>query len=285
MGQMREKMLAKMKTCGVAENTQRTYMSAMKMYVRHYNQSPEKLSVEEIQKYHLYLIEERKLCAASVNVHMGAIKFFYQMCLKKEFQYGDIPKLKEIKKVPIVLSQEEICKLLGVITNIKHKALVAMLYASGLRSFEALELKAEDILSDRMLIYVRRGKGGKNRYTLLSHALLKLLRQYWVENKNDKSQWLFPGQAATEPMSYSGLRTVFQKAKKKAGLTTKASVHNLRHSFATHLLEMGTDIRIIQDLLGHATLNSTMIYTRVARTRLSDIRNPLDAINEKVNLI
>jgi integrase/recombinase XerD len=282
MGQFKEKMIRSLKTSGMSIYTQKAYLSAMRFFIGYYMKSPDQLGLEEIQKYHLHLIEDKNLSPKTINVYMAGVKFFYEMCLKREFKYGDIPRMKAPRTVPEILSQDEICKLINGAKKIKHKAVIATMYAGGLRAHEVLHLTHHDIDSNRMMIHVKKGKRSKERYTLLSESVLKLLRQYWVEDKGDKSLWLFPGQDPKEPMSYSGLRSFFQKAKKRAGLKSKASVHNLRHAFATHLLEMGVNIRLIQILLGHGCLSTTAIYTRVAKSSFSEIKNPLDVVGSKL---
>ena len=282
MGLFKDKMIRSLKTSGMSIYTQRAYLAAMRFFVGYYMKSPDQLGLEEIQKYHLYLVENKKLSPKTINVYMAGVKFFYEMCLNREFRYGEIPRMKVKRTVPEILSQDEICKLINCAKKIKHKAVIAILYAGGLRAHEALHLTSHDIDSNRMLIHVREGKRSKERYTLLSQSVLKLLRKYWVEDKSDKSLWLFPSHDPKKPMSYSGLRSFFQKTKKRAGLKSKATVHNLRHAFATHLLEMGVNIRLIQVLLGHGCLSTTAIYTRVAKSSFSEIQNPLDVVGSKL---
>jgi len=195
-----------------------------------------------------------------------------------------MPRVKRRKKLPVVLSPDEVVALLNATSNLKHLTMLTTMYAAGLRSFEVVNLKAEDIDSKRMIIHVREGKGKKARLVMLSESLLRSLRNYWVKwSHEDKTSWIFPGAHDNSvPYSRHSIRRVYREAKEKAGIKKPGGSHVLRHSFATHLLELGVDLRIIQLMLGHAVISSTTIYTHVRQDCYRQIKNPLDMISGKI---
>ena len=282
MGQLKEKLRRDLITRGFSTETERAYLSAMQAFVVFQKKSPDLLKPEDIQRYHLYLIQEKKFSASTVNVHMAAIRFFYWETLGVNWDPNIIPFTKVTRKVPIILDPQEVADIFNSIKNIKHKALLMTLYSAGLRTNEAINLKAEDIDSKRMLIHIREGKGNKQRYSMLSKTLLQILRRYWVENKGVKKHWLFPGRDCTQHVDRSLLGLVFKKAQKRIHIKKNVNVHSLRHGFATHLLEMGVNLRVIQALLGHSCISSTTIYTRVQKDIFEEIRNPLDEMASKL---
>ncbi len=281
MGLLQEKMRGDIRLRGLSRLTEKAYIESMKAFVRHFGISPHKLDLDCIRQYQLHLIH-RGLSPASVNRYMAAIKFFYLVTLHKNWREDSIPWMKQKKKVPIILSQDEVALILNHASPLKYKAILTVIYSAGLRISEARHMTASDIDSGRMLIHVRFGKGLKERYTCLSLTTLHLLRRYWVECKQDKSTWLFPSSNRKEPISSSSINKMFNLAVEKAGIQKRVVVHSMRHAFATHLLEKGVDIRIIQCLLGHSVISSTVAYTHVRDPRALGIESPIESIASKL---
>jgi site-specific recombinase XerD len=233
------------------------------------------ISPEQINRYILHLIKSEGLSGSLQNQVINALKFYYEKVLKREKLHLDIERPKKSRILPNVLSTREIETILNQIDNIKHKCLIALIYSSGLRRSEVLSLKINDVDSGRMLIKIRNSKGNKDRYSILSKNVLNLLREYYQEYK--PNIWLFEGQKGFQ-YSATSVQKVFQVAVKKAKLNKTVSLHTLRHSFATHLLEQGVDLRYIQTLLGHQSSKTTEIYTHVSTNNFSKIKNPLDDV-------
>ena len=210
------------------------------------------------------------------NQSVGALRFFYGVTLHKSWDIGRIPYQKTRRKLPVVLSQQEVAAILDALTNLKHRAILATVYAAGLRVSEVVALRVSDIDSQRMMLRIEQGKGRKDRYGMLSERLLTVLREYWKSTR--PQDWLFPGQTPPRHLTRSSVERVFHKAREAAGITKKVSVHTLRHSFATHLLESGVNLRKIQILLGHTSLRSTQVYTHVASDFLDETPCPLDLL-------
>jgi site-specific recombinase XerD len=261
---------------GFSRSTQQCYLARMKAMVRFFMRPPDELSLEDIHTYQLYLTRDRKVCWAAFNQSVSAIRFFYGVTLNKDWDIQRIPYQKTGRKLPVVLSPEEVSKLFEVVTNLKHRAILMTAYAGGLRVSEVTHLRVSDVDGQRMMLRVEQGKGRQDRYVMLSHKLLAVLREYRKAYKT--RHWLFAGQNSERPLTRASVHKFFHKARLKAGITKKVSVHGLRHSFATHLLESGVNIRKIQLLLGHRSLQSTQIYTHVARDYLEDTPSPLDIL-------
>jgi len=260
----------------LTENTQRSYLRIIRQFSEYFNRSPEELGTEELREYLLHLKRDKKQAAKTLNVAYSALKFFYHNVLDRPWEISPVPRVKLDKKLPVVLSTEEIKRLLTVIRNIKHKALLTVIYSAGLRTSEAANLKVSDIDSSRMQIRIQNSKGAKDRYTILSETALRILRQYWKINR--PQEWLFPGRFGDKPIGFRGISFIFNQYKKRAGITKAATVHSLRHSFATHLLENGADLYHIQLLLGHSSPKTTTVYLHVRRVDLQKIASPLDVI-------
>lgn len=276
MTELKEKMKIDMELRGYSPITIKHYIGQVSMLARYFNKSPEVLGVEEIRKYLHYCIMERHLNEGTVSTIYSALKFFYEKTLEREWKAEKIVRIKERRKLPPILSRSEVKSIFDAVNNLKHKAILMTIYAAGLRVSEAANLKISDIDSKNMQIFIREGKGKKDRYTLLSKANLEILREYW--RRYQPKTYLFPGQNPEGPISVRSIEKVFTAAKEKAGIKKKVSVHTLRHSFATHLLEAGTDICYIQRLLGHTSINTTTIYLHLRRMDLLDITSPLDAL-------
>lgn len=276
MGEFRERMERDMEIRGFSPHTQSCYLSRVRDFVRYHMQRPDELTLEDIHAYQLYLTRERKVSWSVFNQAVGALRFFYGVTLEKDWDLQRIPYQKKRRKLPVVLSPEEVSALLDALENLKHRALLMTTYAAGLRVSEVVALRVGDIDSQRMMLRIEQGKGRKDRYVMLSEKLLGVLREYWKTSRSE--HWLFPGQIPGRHLTRSSVELVFHKARKVAGITKKVSVHSLRHSFATHLLENGVNIRKIQVLLGHTSLRSTQVYTHVARDTLENTPSPLDLL-------
>ena len=278
MTPLQQKMIKTMQLRNLAEGTQKNYLLAVKCLARHYHLSPDKITKEMIEDYLLYLRNEKHYNIGSRGVIVSGLKFFYRYVSDKpvsfEFSFG-----RKNRKLPTVLTQKQVIKLINAASNLKHRVLLMTAYSAGLRSKELRALKPEHIDSQRRLIKVVNGKGGKDRYTVLSKKLLKALRQYYKTCKPET--YLFPSSYKPrrgQPLCYTAVNTIYNNARKKAGIKKGAGIHTLRHTFATHLLEAGYDIRRIQVLMGHSRLSTTMIYLHVSQKTLSQIPSPLDLI-------
>jgi site-specific recombinase XerD len=253
------------------------YLASMVRFVRHYGRSPVEMGEEEIRNYLHFLMKERKVSQSSINQAYSAMKFFYETTIGRQWNGIRIPRLKNRKRLPVVLSKQEVVSLLEGLSNRKHRAILAIIYSGGLRVGEATRLKIRDIDSKRMMIRVRAGKGNKDRYTLLGKRALVELRGYFLADR--PVEWLFPGRDPAKPISVSSVERVFKQVLNRAGIKKKATVHTLRHSFATHLLESGTDLYYIQRLLGHRSANTTAIYLHIAGKDLAGIKSPVDLLD------
>ncbi len=276
MTPLRQKMINDMKLRRFAPNTQQAYVSAVAGLANYFNQSPVELSEENVQRYLLYLMEERKLAWSSCNVAVSALRFFYEVTLADFSKKMSIPPAKTQSKLPQVLSRNEVQRLFDTTTNLKHRTLLMTTYAAGLRVSEVVLLKPVHIESDRMMIRVDDGKGNKDRYTLLSPLLLAQLRLYWKTYL--PKIWLFPAKDPNQPMPRGSAQKIYYTAKRRAGITRGHGIHTLRHCFATYLLEAGTDPRKIQVLMGHKNIATTMVYLKVTTKALCALNSSLDLL-------
>jgi|tagenome__1003787_1003787.scaffolds.fasta_scaffold20915292_2 integrase/recombinase XerD len=276
MSKLRCRLEEELRLRGYSEVTRRIYVRAVRKFVEFHGRSPQRLGAEEIRSYLLHLTTEKQWSRSGVDQAICALKFFYTQVLERPFEVSKVHYPKRKKKLPVFLSEEEVLRLLSSASNLKHQALLMTLYASGLRLSEALGLQPTDIDSSMMRIHVREGKGGKERYTVLSARLLETLRSYFRQYRPQR--WLFCGETQGEPMSPRTAQKIVGTAARQAGLTKRVSPHVLRHSFATHLLERGTSLVYIQALLGHQSLKSTVIYTHVSQPALSKVPSPLDSL-------
>lgn len=276
MSRLREKMQKDLQIKGYSVSTQRAYLKHTEKYAEHFNKSPDKLGTDEIKEYLNYLIITKKVSHSYIKTVYSALKFFYEVTLQKDWNMKQIPRSKKPSKLPVVLSKSEVNDIFKVITNMKHRTILITIYATGLRVSEAANLKILDIDSRNMQIKVVQGKGKKDRYTLLSPKNLAVLRDYW--KYYHPKEWLFPGNSIDKPISTRTIQKFFKTARIKAGIKKEATVHTLRHSFATHLVEAGTSIYHIQQLMGHTNSKSTSIYIHLTRKDLLQITSPFDSM-------
>jgi site-specific recombinase XerD len=274
-------MTEDMQVRNLALNTQTSYVQQVSLFARHFNKSPEVLGPEEIRAYQVYLTNEKKLAPSSVLIAVAALRFLYKVSLKREWPFDEvIPAPKKPQKLPVVLSPEEVLEFLRCVGNMKHRTILTTCYAAGLRISEAIQLKPTHIDSKRMVIRVEQGKGQKDRYTMLSPKLLEALRLYWQEGR--PKTWLFEGDVPSKPIDRSAVEQACQKAHRLSGIRKPITPHSLRHAFAVHLLESGTDVRKIQLLLGHRSLATTARYLRIATSKVCSTSSPLDLLPRPV---
>jgi len=277
MTALRQRMIGDMKLRNFADTTIQTYTRVVEDFARFFHRSPDRLGPEHVRRYLLHAIEDKKLAWTTYQVYRAALKFFYTKTLKQPWFDLEVPKPKVRRKLPRVLSQEEIAAALNATTNLKHRAVLATLYGAGLRRAEVRTLKVSDVDSKRMVIHVREGKGQIPRDVTLSPKLLELLRVYWQWRK--PKNWLFPSARYPDrPIDLSGIFGICEDAAKRVGLGKRLAPHVLRHSYATHMLEAGTDLRVIQLLLGHADLETTARYLHVSKRTLAATASPLDSL-------
>ena len=256
-------------------NTIKSYTEALGVFFQfHSNKAPEKLEIEDIIHFNTGYILRKNLSASYQNQVINAIKLFYRNRFKRFMNLDNIQRPRREKRLPNVLSKQEIKAILEAPTNLKHRALLSLIYACGLRRSEVLNLTLKDVLSDRNLLFIRQSKGKKDRVVPISHKIIEMLRDYYKAFK--PKTWLFEGQYTGEQYSERSLQLVLKQALQKAGNKKPVSLHWLRHSYATHLLESGTDLRYIQELLGHSSSRTTEIYTHVSTQNLQQIRYPFD---------
>ncbi len=267
--------LEKLEQKRYSESTINSYVAYFKDFLHYFeSQQPEQILAEAINAYLLDLIRNKGISASQQNIHISAIKFYYEKVLGRPKENYQIDRPRSRKALPDVLSKQEIGLILQHCSNLKHRCILALIYSAGLRRSELIQLQLTDIISDRNLIKIRDSKGQKDRYTLLAASLIEQLRVYYKQYKPQK--WLFEGARAGTPYSATSIVKLLKNASSRAGIVRRVSPHMLRHSFATHLLEQGTDLRYIQELLGHYSTKTTEIYTHVSQRHLKNIKNPLD---------
>ena len=273
---LRQRMIDDMTARRFGEDTQRDYVRAVKTFAAYLGCSPDKASAEDLRRYQLHLAKQH-ISPATINQTCSALRFFFKITLERPDLVRHLAPVQQPRKMPAVLSQDEVARLIEAAPSLKSRAALSVAYGAGLRVSEIAKLKVSDIDSGRMTLRVERGKGQRERYVMLSPRLLELLREWWRAAR--PPVWLFPGQNPINPVTERQINRAMQAAAKAAGISKRVSPHTLRHSFATHLLEQGADIRVIQVLLGHAKLETTALYTRVAVSTIRDVESPLERLN------
>jgi integrase/recombinase XerD len=282
MSALRQKMIEDLQIRNYSPHTIEAYIRSVANFAKHFGQSPDLLTPAHIRDYQLFLIQQRQVSWGTIVQTVCALRFFYHQTLGRPGMIEFIPYPRRVKKLPLVPSQAEIRALLQAATNLKHHTILATIYATGLRVSEVSNLLVSDIDSDRQLIAVRQGKGNKDRFVILSPKLLELLRQYWRVYR--PAPYLFPGDIPGHPISRYGVHHICHKVATRAKLAKPISPHSLRHAFATHLLETGTDLRTIQLLLGHNSLRTTAIYLHVSNLALRQTTSPFDLLPTNLTL-
>jgi len=274
-------MLEELQRRNYAATTIATYLHAVEGFAKYFGKGPDQLNRDHLREYQAYLLRERKLEPRTVKLHVCALRFFFVKTLKRRYLLDDFPFPKVPRRLPVILTVEEVGRLINSASNLMDRTLLMMLYATGMRNRELRHLQVKDIDSKAMLIHIQHGKGGRDRYVPLSPKLLETLREYWRWMK--PQMWLFPGTVdgwrADKPITPKVVWDACQSAAQRAGLEKRVSAHLLRHSYATHLLEAGADLRTIQLLLGHVELRHTALYLHLSRRHLQAVPNPLDTMN------
>jgi integrase/recombinase XerD len=277
MTTLREKMKQEMTLVGLSPSTQKIYLKAVTQLHDYYQQSPAKISSTQIKDYLLYLLKEKKLAPNTYNTQIYGLRFFYCITLRQPLRKLDLRTTKITYKLPSILSPNEVQRIIKVTTNIKHRTLLMLIYSAGLRVSEALNLRVQDIDGERKTLHIRCGKGGKDRYVILSPVIYQALRDYWRTCRFQ--DYIFPHpKNPHKPLTINSALLIFKSAKATAGVTKTGGIHSLRAAFATHLLESGTDIFTIKELLGHSTIQSTVRYLAFVPDRHQNVRSPIDQL-------
>jgi len=272
---LRRRMIEDMTSRRLAPRTQQAYIRAVKSFSAFLGHSPDQASAEDLRRYHLHLASSG-ITAPGLNAAVTALRFFFGVTLGRQDVTERLPFVREPRKLPVILSPEEVQRFLDAAPGLKYRAALSVAYGVGLRASEVVSLKISDIDSTRMVIRVEQGKGHKDRYVMLSPALLELLRTYWKARR--PQGWLFPGRDPVQPLTTRQLNRACHAAAAVAQIDKRVSLHTLRHSFATHLLEQKVDIRVIQVLLGHKKLDTTALYSQVATRTIREVKSPLDQL-------
>jgi integrase/recombinase XerD len=276
MSAIRQRMLEDMQLHGYAAKTQEAYVGAVRGLAKYYKRSPAEITQEEVRAYFLWLVKERGVARSTLTIHLSGIKFFFEITLKREWGVFHLVRPQKRTKLPVVLSSEETKHLLSLVRMPKSRMALTMIYACGLRLNEGLHLRLQDIDSPRMLIWIRNGKGGKDRYVPLPERLLVMLRAYWTLHK--PTSYFFFQKDKNNAISDTSLQHTFKAALRESGIRKAASIHTLRHSYATHLLERGIDLRVIQELLGHKSPQTTAIYTHLTDKSFRTLTETLNSL-------
>lgn len=274
MSKLRRRMEEELRLRNYSPATIKAYVAAVKNFSLYHHRSPDQMGAEEVRAYLLYLTDEKKLSPASVNQTLAGIRFVYVHVLDRSCEVGHVVYQKRKRKLPAVLSEHDVIRLMDAAADLKDRAILMTLYSGGLRLLEMIRLNPKDIDSSRMQIRIRDGKGGKERYVVLSETLLTVLREYFLKFKPER--WLFYADRPGQPIHPRTIQRMVATTALRAGLKPRVNPHMLRHSFATHLLERGTNLRYIQEMLGHQSVKTTMLYTRVSRKALGKVVSPLD---------
>lgn len=275
MTPLRQRLIDDLRIRNYAQRTITTYVAAVARFARHFQQSPDQLHAEHVRQYQLHLLQQQASWSR-FNQTVAALRFLYAVTLQRPDLVTMIPYGKKPKTLPAVLSRDEVTRLFQAVADPRYRLLLQTAYAAGLRVSEVVALQVTDIDSQRLLLHIRAAKGHKDRLVPLSALLLQQLRDYWRRYR--PPHWLFPGQKPDAPLSIGQVQRICRQALRAAGITKKASMHTLRHSYATHLLESGTDLATLQKLLGHNQLSTTLRYTHIQEPHLRQVRSPLDTL-------
>lgn len=278
MTELRDRMVGDMIARGLAPRTQEHYVRQVRLFARYFNRSPEYLGAREVHRFRSHLLLERRLSASTVNQTVAALHFLYEVTLQRPWVTRHLEATRQRSGLPVVLSPEEVALFFRSVRNIKHRTILLVVYGAGLRIAEATSLQVDDVDSSRATLRVQRGKGQKDRYALLSPRLLEALRSYW-RLARPEGPALFPGRRPDQPISQDAVQHACARALRHSGLGKHVTPHTLRHSFATHLLESGTDILTVQLLLGHTELSTTARYLHISTKALLATRSPLDQLD------
>jgi integrase/recombinase XerD len=276
MSVLRRRMEEELRLRGFSEKTVVIYVGTVRRFAEHFGRSPDRLGREEVRAYLLYLTEERKLAPSSVNQALSALRFFYKDVLGRELAVARLPRPKRKDRLPVVLTEAEVARLLGAPMSLKVRSVLMTLYSAALRLGEATRLEPTDIDSESMVIRIRDGKGGRDRTVMLSGKLLLVLREYWKLYR--PRRWLFYGKTKERPIDPRTVQRRITLAAQSVGLRKRVTPHTLRHSAATHLMERGVGLRHIQELLGHKSVRTTQRYTRISPARVAAVLSPLDRL-------
>jgi integrase/recombinase XerD len=280
MNSLRQRMIQDLRVRNYSPRTIEIYTRAVAKFAHHFGKSPRQLGAEHIREYQVYLVETKKASWAWFNQSVCALRFLYNVTLGRKEMVEHIHYAKKEKKLPVVLSAKELGRFFQSISYLKHRAVLMTMYGAGLRLSEALGLRVEDIDSERGVLRVRQGKGRKDRYAPLSGTLVEALRTYWRAYR--PKSYLFPGESPDRPLSPSAIQKASMTARLKAGLTKPVCTHTMRHCFATHSLEAGTDLRTIQHILGHGSLNTTAVYLHVASGKMRQTADAQDLLGQAI---
>ncbi len=277
MTPLRRRMMADLRIRNCSPNTQKLYIHHVARFAAHFGRSPADLGEEDVRAYLLHLVDHKQVSWSYFKQAVAVIRFLFRVTLDRPWMIEHLPVPKHERRLPTILGKDEVARFFKSIRNPKHRVLLLIAYAAGLRVSELVALRVRDVDSERMMIHVRQGKGRKDRLVTLSPVLLEELRTYmrWARPVD----WLFPGQDPARHLHARTVQKACQRASEAAGLGLRVTAHTLRHSYATHLLEEGTDLRVVQTLLGHASIQTTAIYTHVSTARLQTVRSPLDSLD------
>jgi integrase/recombinase XerD len=278
MTPLRKRMIEEMQLRNYCPKTIRVYVYNVARFARYFGKSPERLGASDVRRYLLHVLQERKASWPTYKQELSALRFLYRHVLKRGDLLLDIRSPRPEHPLPVVLSLDEVRRFFAAIRSYKYRMILMTAYSAGLRISEVINLKVADIDTERMVIRVEYGKRRKERYTILSPVLLKMLRHYWWAAR--PVECLFPCRSLDKPITASSVQRVCQQARREAGLEKEVTPHTLRHSFATHLLEAGTDLRVVQELLGHSSIRTTVRYTHVSTQLISRTKSPLDQLHE-----
>jgi site-specific recombinase XerD len=276
---LRQRYLEDLRLRNYSSDTQKIYVKVVAAFANYFKCSPEKLGPEHIRQYQLYLVDQKKSSWSWFSLTVCALRFLYRVTLGKDWAITKIPYPRREKKLPEVLDRSEVKQFLGVVKNRKYRTILTIAYAGGLRVGEIRRLQIADIDSRRMMIRVRQGKGNRDRYVMLSPRLLDMLREYWKAER--PKSWLFPGRTKDQPLSENTIWDAVREARQDSGIKKRITVHTLRHSFATHLLEDGVDLRTIQLLLGHSSIQTTAKYIHLSESTIGATVSPFDKLLEE----